>query len=732
MSTTLAMPVSNPALVDEALSVMVQGAVAMPGALLSRPLLVTLAAWRERGWLRRLDTAFVRFLVELSPTASDELVLAAALLVHMEGRGHSCLRLDDLLRDPQAVLGWPPEAADALSAVLVDLPGSAVGAAGTAGIDSVDRWIEALQSSPLVGVDDPDATSASMELSPPLVLRGQTLYLRRYWDDERRVAAQVNARSRTAVPVDLPKVRQWLDRLFPAGPTTVTGSAVPSDEPAIDWQKAACAIALRSKLSILTGGPGTGKTYTAARLLALLYAVDPAPERLRVALAAPTGKAAARLKQSIDASLGELQARLGDSLPLAALTSHIGAARTLHALLGARPDTRAFRFDAAHPLEVDVVIVDEASMIHLEMMAALLEALPPQARVIFLGDKDQLASVEAGAVLGDLCRHAQEGHYRASTAAYVLAAAGQTIPVDYLMEDGPTLAQQTVMLRASQRFGGTIGQLAIAANAGKVAAATDVLRRSKDGAVAWLGTDKSTAAVQLALAGRSGAEGGYGRYVAMLQARPKGDEAGAHADWTLAVLNAFERFRVLCAVREGEWGAAGLNQAIERALVLQGLLSKQGEWYEGRPVLVTRNDAGLGVFNGDIGITLKPPTRGAPLRAYFMDGQAVRSVAVSRLAHVETAFAMTVHKSQGSEFAHTVLVLPREPSRVLTRELVYTGITRAREAFTLVTGRAGALTEALVHPTQRASGLLERLSSTSISFRTRYTSEMQHSSNSGH
>ena len=675
--------------------------------------LTVLSSWRERGWLRRLDTAFARFLLELSPAAPDELVLAAALLVHMEGRGHSCLRLDHLLCDPQGVLEWPPEAASALRAVMDDLRGisaESTRTTGATGAESwVEEWVEAIASSPVVGVDDPNTESAVMDPGPPLILRGQTLYLRRYWENERRVAAQVGARSSTAVPVDLPAVRLWLDRLFPSPSDTGSVMAAPAGEQVIDWQKAACAIAMRSKLSILTGGPGTGKTYTAARLLALLYAVDPAPERLRVVLAAPTGKAAARLKQSIDASLGELQVRLGDSLPLAALTSHIGAARTLHALLGARPDTRMFRFDAAHPLEVDVVIVDEASMIHLEMMAALLEALPPLARVIFLGDKDQLASVEAGAVLGDLCRHAQLGRYRASTAQYVLAASGQAIPLKYLMEDGPTLAQQTVMLRASQRFGGAIGQLATAVNGGEVVAATALLRKSRDCAVVWLNTDKPTSAVQVALAGRSGAEGGYGRYVATLQARPKGDDASAHAHWTAAVLNAFDCFRVLCAVREGDWGAAGLNQAIERALVHQGNLSKQGEWYEGRPVLVTRNNAGLGIFNGDIGITLRPPTRGAPLRAYFMDGQTVRSVAVSRLAHVETAFAMTVHKSQGSEFSHTVLVLPRDPSRVLTRELVYTGITRAREAFTLVTGRAGAFADALGQPTQRASGLLERL-----------------------
>ena len=178
-------------------------------------------------------------------------------------------------------------------------------------------------------------------------------------------------------------------------------------------------------------------------------------------------------------------------------------------------------------------------------------------------------------------------------------------------------------------------------------------------------------------------------------------------------MTAFERFRVLCAVRDGEWGAAGLNLAIERSLIAQGLLVKRGEWYEGRPVMVTRNDPDVGVFNGDIGIAFTPLRPGAPLRTYFLDGESVRSVGVSRLANVETAFAMTVHKSQGSEFDHTVLVLPEMPSRVLTRELVYTGITRARRAFTLVTGRSQAFADALAHRTRRSSGLLELLESDS-------------------
>jgi exodeoxyribonuclease V alpha subunit len=642
-------------------------------------LLATLREWAASGWLRRLDAAFAGFLRELEPDASAELLMAGALVAHMEGRGHACLLLDELLGDADALLGWPADAQAALQAAMAALhtePGA---------------WAAALQASALVATGEGSG-------STPLVLHEGRLYLRRYWAYERRVAAQVLARGATPLPVDTAAVREQLDLLFPAPDGTST----------LDWQKAACGIALRGRFSIITGGPGTGKTYTAARLLALLFAMDASPDRLRVMLAAPTGKAAARLKQSIDAALDALNAQVGDRLPLDELASHIQPARTLHSLLGARPDTRRFRFDAAHPLEVDVLIVDEASMIHLEMMAALLEALPPSARVIFLGDKDQLASVEAGAVLGDLCRDAEDGRYRAATLAYLEAVTGQRVP-DAFAGEGPPLAQQTVMLRESRRFGGPIGQLARAVNAGDATAAVRLLHDDRSGALAWLDAPSPADVVALALRGRTGAPGGFAGYVDALRARPAPGDAAAHDDWVLAVLTAFERFRLLCAVRQGEWGAEGLNAAIERALVADGSLVKRGAWYEGRPVMVTRNDAAVGVFNGDIGITLPPATPNAPLRAYFLDGNTARSVGVSRLASVETAFAMTVHKSQGSEFEHTVLVLPRDAGRVLTRELVYTGITRARSAFTLVTPRAPAFGEALAQRTRRASGLLSLL-----------------------
>ncbi len=722
--------------------------------------LETLAGWSEDGRIRRLDRAFGAFMVELCADASPTVVLAAALVAHMEGRGHTCLPLDALLERGEDVLGWPADAMAALRELLARLP---------AGFEA---WLAELRSSPVVRVEGETAPEGGQ----PLVLRGSLLYLRRYWGHERSLAARLLERSAAQddAAVDEVAARRWLDLLFPpppqAQPSPAAAQASIADaaaaSSAIDWQKAACAIALRGRISVITGGPGTGKTYCAARLLALLFALAAEPARLRIALSAPTGKAAARLRQSIEASLGELQQRLGDTLPLRELAANIGTARTLHALLGASPETRRFRFDALHPLDIDVLIVDEASMIHLEMMAALLEALPPQARVVFLGDKDQLASVEAGAVLGDLCRDAERGGYTAQTARYVEALTGQAIPEAFLRakpqagmpalhaspaapfapsaHSAPStpstpsarsalsapsepwapsaLAQQTVMLRESRRFGGPIGRLALAVNRGDARAAVELLAPRRAGRptqaqpLHWIEARSPAAVISLALDGRDGAEGGYRAYLEAVRRRPAAGGPEAHAAWVRDVLTAFERFRVLCAVRDGDWGVAGLNAAIERALAAEGLLTKRGEWYEGRPVMVTRNDYATGVFNGDIAIALRPevaapgtaaasPGPAAPLRAWLLDGDAVRSVAVSRLADVETAFAMTVHKSQGSEFEHTVLVLPPEGGRMLARELVYTGITRARQAFTLVAGRTQAFAEALEQRTRRFSGL---------------------------
>ncbi|OYT87734.1 MAG: exodeoxyribonuclease V subunit alpha [Burkholderiales bacterium PBB6] len=667
-----------------------------------------LQAWRDAGWLRRLDVALAGFVQTLDPAASPALLLSTAWLAHMEGRGHTCLPLAPLVQAPNEVLGWP-------AAALPELQASVQ----TVAVDSaeVSHWCDALRASPVVRTP-----AHQPDLGQPLVLiddgEQPRLYLRRYWNHEQLVAAQVRARcllptgeaSSADAGVDEPLIRRWLDRLFPA-PAAANPDSSTAAPP--DWQKLACAVAMRGRLSVITGGPGTGKTYTAARLLALLLATSPDPERLRVALAAPTGKAAARLKQAIDTSLIELQSKLGqgdDAAPdLGEFTRRMGPATTLHALLGARPDTRAMRHHAGAPLDVDVLIVDEASMVHLEMMAALLDALPPGARLILLGDKDQLASVEAGAVLGDLCRDAEAGGWSAQTARYALATAGVVLPAAMLAAGAASpLAQQTVMLRESRRFAGPIGQLALAVNRGDAETAHRCLHSGSTGG------DRPVMAHEparletlqaLALHGRPGAEGGYATYLNRVKARPPVGDVAAHQAWVVQVLKAFDTFRILCAVREGDWGAAGVNRSVVRTLAGAGLLSPSGEWYAGRPVMVTRNDAALGVSNGDIGIALPSAAAGGGLRVWFLDGEVPRSVGVSRLAHVDTAFAMTVHKSQGSEFAHTVMVLPEQAGQVLSRELVYTGITRARTAFTLVSARAGALAAAMSQPTRRASGL---------------------------
>ncbi|RGE41098.1 exodeoxyribonuclease V subunit alpha [Comamonas testosteroni] len=665
-------------------------------AISTDEMLTALERLADAGLLRRLDSALARFVAAQDVEAEPALLVAAAVLAQMEGRGHSCLPLAALPANPNEILGWSKEAIPVQLSLWERLP------------SQLPAWLQALRRSPVVRVLG--AEGDAPDLGQPLVLLdgpAPLLYLRRYWDYERSVAAQLLQRTAADdAAVDEAQVHDWLQRLFP--------------QPAqpLDWQKLACALALRGRMSVITGGPGTGKTYTAARLLALLFATAPDATQLRVALAAPTGKAAARLKQSIDTSLLELQGALQSKLDLEPLVRRMGAARTLHSLLGARPDTRRFAHHAGNPLDVDVLIVDEASMIHLEMMSALLQALPPTARLILLGDKDQLASVEAGAVLGDLCRDAQQGRYAADTQAYVQRVTGQALPAEYLANGrAPALAQHTVMLRESRRFGGPIGQLALAVNAGDAPAAMGLLHaqtRSGLNAELWAREGgEIDSVVRSAVQGRGNAAS-YAAYAEVL-ARGLGqrfaDESAHHA-WVNAVLKAFDRYRLLCAVREGAWGVAGLNRAVESALQRLGAIRNDGEWYAGRPVMVTRNDAQLGVFNGDIGMALPSFADPARLRVYFQQGESLHHVSTARLAHVETAFAMTVHKSQGSEFEHTALVLAAQGGSVLSRELVYTGITRARLAFSLWSEVPGLLVSAIGSPTQRSSGLLRFLEGT--------------------
>ena len=662
-------------------------------------LLQLLQRWVERGWLRALDRAFVGFLHELDPQADPLVLLAAALTSHQLGHGHVCLDVFETLKAPDFALSLPPEGDVQTAAML--LPSQL--------LDGQDgaHWCHALAASRLVALAVDSSESAQ---SRPLVLSGKRLYLRRYWTYERRIDSALRLRLATQenIAADLPK---RLNELF----DQATPGAV------VDWQKLACALATRGAFSIVTGGPGTGKTTTVVRLLALLQA--PAVENggaLRIRLAAPTGKAAARLTESISQQVLSLK------VPDAVREKIPTQVTTVHRLLGSRPGTRHFRHHLGNPLPLDVLVVDEASMIDLEMMANLLDALPPHARLVLLGDKDQLASVEAGAVLGDLCRDAEAGWYSPQTREWLQAASGEDLSASSLQEDVDgthPLAQQVVMLRYSRRFGegSGIGQLARWVNQQNAEEARKLLaaRSHADLFCVSLKGEHDNALERLVLDGQGGGAQGYRYYLNLLRtSRPPADtprEDPRWTDWARQLLQAFDAFQLLCAVRKGPWGVEGLNQRISAALLKARLIDSDQQWYEGRPVLMTRNDYGLGLMNGDIGIALKLPERdGGPqvLRVAFPrnDGQGgVRFVLPSRLNDVETVYAMTVHKSQGSEFAHTALILPDALNPVLTKELIYTGITRAKDWFSLIEPRGGVFEEAVRRKVKRLSGLMLEL-----------------------
>lgn len=659
----------------------------------SAALLELLEQWQANGWVRALDIALAEFLHEQVADTPASVLLAAALVSHQLGHGHVCLDLPATLQAPDFALSMPPEGETAGSTTL---PSQLLARL------SFEQWQRELAQSAVV-----DGQNSAEFGSRPLVLIGQRLYLRRYWQYEQQVVAGLRQRLQPMpVAADLP---ERLKTLF----------ADSQQRP--DWQRIACALASRGRFSIITGGPGTGKTTTVVRLLALLQA--PAVEQgqpLRIRLAAPTGKAAARLTESISKQVDQLPA---DKPVRDAIPTEVG---TLHRLLGSLPDSRHFRHHGGNPLALDVLVIDEASMIDLEMMACVLDALPAGARLILLGDKDQLASVEAGAVLGDLCRDADAGFYSEQTRDWLELVSGQSLAEAGLQSGDAAqhaLAQQTAMLRHSHRFGADsgIGELARAVNRCAAEPAREVLSRGAFGDIRSqrLNGPSDPGFAALVLGSDDGLPG-YAAYLrALTKQRPDADVPAADPQWQAwarAVLQAFDRFQLLCAVRRGDWGVEGVNQRVAALLQRRGLLRSDPLWYEGRPVLVTRNDYSLGLMNGDIGIALRirepalvpGQAETEALRVAFArnDGSGgMRFVLPSRLPEVETVFAMTVHKSQGSEFEHAALVLPEARNPVLTKELVYTAITRASKHFTLVESRPGVFEEAVRTPVRRISGL---------------------------
>jgi exodeoxyribonuclease V alpha subunit len=590
------------------------------------------ASWAQSTPLTGLDKSLANLLNTKQPSDDPRHLWLAALTSHQWGRGHACLDLATLQTQAAELLGWTDEQTATLPSKLHE-------AAATL------PWTQG-NASPLVLTDDK---------------QGARLYLRRAWTAEQNI--RQNIAQRLALPCKVPAdLQQRLDELF-----------TPTTDGAPDMQRLACEVAAQNRITLITGGPGTGKTTTVVKLLSLL--VRTSPRELQIHLAAPTGKAAARLTESISNALTKMPADKRPHMP--------SQAQTLHRLL--QTNSRA---NQVHQLATDVVVVDEASMIDLEMMARLLQAVPPTARLILLGDKDQLASVEAGAVMSQLCT-------------------------------GRLLKAQTVTLIHSHRFDAKsgIGQWARGVNA-DVADNTPALKALWKDAPDWLATlplqqsiEEDTAepdVTRLQLASASdaklavGLRYGWRNWLTLLDAhRPsKTAPAAACSDaQAVALLNAFTEFCVLCAVREGPLGVTQLNKQVEHALGLG-----QSAWYAGRPVMVTRNDYALDLMNGDIGLCLHGPD--GVLRVAFpaVDG-GVRWVMPSRLDSVETVFAMTVHKSQGSEFAHVLLVIPAQESPVLTRELVYTGLTRAKKRLTLWPPQLGVLWNGCARRVLRSGGL---------------------------
>lgn len=537
----------------------------------------------------RLDLAFAQFLSQRSALDALQKPLFNALVAQLsyeQSQGHSCIRISD--QEQRLILA---------SGLALEIDFS----------HSVNHSLSQLNG-----------------LKPqPLIIQDNYLYTHRYWFYESRLSIQLKQLlKKDSARQDL---KAALNRHFPPL------------ENGTDWQREAAKTALTEAFTIVTGGPGTGKTTTVVKILALLQEFA-GEQPLHIALAAPTGKAAMRLQESISGSIERLDCPEN-------IKRHIPEnVSTLHRLLGAQPPSPYFKHHADNPLPYDVVVIDEASMVDLALMSKLVDALKTDARLILLGDKDQLASVESGAVLADLTR---------------------------------TLKNNTVELLKSHRFGGIIKDLAGAVNNQQGKQAWQLLNSGSD-IISLLDSDLID---YVAEKQRS--------YLQLIRQRADFD----------TVFTAFNEFQVLCSNRNGHNGISEINRLVEKKLGLSG------HWYNGRPVMITENNAATGLYNGDIGLCIADSSQRGKLMVYFLspDGS-VKKILPSRLPACETVFAMTIHKSQGSEFREVLIALPDTMNPVLTKELIYTGITRAKETVKIVAKKM-VFIGAVAQKVQRYGGL---------------------------
>lgn len=604
-----------------------------------------LRVFNEAGAISAADVHVATRLGRLGQESDERVLLAVAIAVRAVRAGSVCVDLADA--GDLAVTGEDDTEST------VDLPWPAL-----------DEWTAACLASPLV------ATGVAKDPGRPLRWVAGRLYLDRYWRQEQVVRTEMDARvTRPPSAVEVGELEAVLRRLFPGG--------------APDRQRLAAAASALTSVTVLTGGPGTGKTTTVARLLAVLHASAIAP--LRVALAAPTGKAAARLQEAVRHEAGRLEdpadrARVGQP-----------SASTLHRLLGWKPgSSNRFRHDRSNRLPYDVVVVDETSMVSLTLMSRLLEALRPESRLVLVGDPDQLTSVEAGAVLGDLVA-------RPPVAGDVPPGLERLVADDLpaAAADLAALANGVVRLERVHRHGHVIGALAAAIRSGR---ADDAMTSLREGSaeVSFVETTQEPADDDQTRAVRADA---VDAGVALTTAARDGDVGAA--------LELLERHRVLVAHRRGPAGVSHWAAEVERWVrSAVGDVADEGEWYRGRPLLVTANDRDSGLYNGDTGVVVDDGLGGVV--AAFGSPATPLLVRPHRLPAVQTVHAMTVHRGQGSQFARVSLVLPPATSPLLTRELLYTAVTRAR-GLVRVVGSEAAVRAAVERPVRRASGLRQPL-----------------------
>lgn len=596
-----------------------------------------------------IDLHFGNFIASFNEDGKEDIFLAAALLSRNLRDGHVCLDLKTLA----GTVVYKSENEEGI----IQCP-------------QLDLWLNSLGKSPCVG--NPG------DFKPLILDEKNRLYLQRYQQYEKDIAGFILAR--TAISNELKfdglhlhkKLIEYFNK---------------NRKEDVNWQKVASAAALLKNFLIISGRPGTGKTTTITKIMAFLLEIKGA--NMRIALAAPTGKAADRLQESVKKTKAKINCpdSIKEIIP--------ETASTIHRLLGSISGSPYFRFNEKNKLPFDLVIVDEASMIDLPLMSKLMSAISNNASLILLGDHNQLASVDAGVVLGDICSNYPASIYSADFSERIKDMSGESIIAGNMppgVQDCITQLQQNY--RFAEQSG--IGVLSRAVEDGDADKALNLLQSEKYPDISWMSIENEKSLRRL----RTIIIEKYKDYLNAVTVGFSGDEN---------VFDLFERFRILCALRVGSWGTERINVYIEKVLSEEGMINPRSAYYEGRPVMIVQNDYNLNLFNGDVGIILKDRDENDHLKVFFRDNKgSIRKILPARLPRHETVWAMTVHKSQGSEFEEVLLVLSDKDIPILTRELVYTGITRAISKVNIWTGKE-ILSKAVSRRISRQSGLADAL-----------------------